>query len=164
MSNRSTLVDPLKLVGQVFDERYTVESVIGRGGMGVVYKAEHTGSSQTVALKVLYRQFAEREHQLKRFSLELKACSKLHHRNTERVLDYGRSTTGYLFIAMEYLKGETLAEMLRHEKTVPRRRILRICSQISSWKINFIFMEDRLIFMEDGNCFMGGKNNPFDQI
>ena len=114
----------------MFDDRYQVEAVIGRGGMGVVYKAEHEGSSQTVALKVLYRQFAEREHQLKRFSLELKACSKLHHPNAVRVLDYGRSATGYLFIAMEYLKGETLAALLRRERTIPRRRIVHICTQI----------------------------------
>jgi serine/threonine protein kinase len=130
LSSRGPLTDPLKLVGQMFDDRYLVETVIGRGGMGVVYKADHEGSSQTVALKVLYRQFAEREHQLKRFSLELKACSKLHHPNAVRVLDYGRSATGYLFIAMEYLKGETLAALLRRERTIPRRRIVRICTQI----------------------------------
>jgi len=79
--------DPLKLVGQIFDERYRVVSLLGRGGMGVVYEAVHTGSDQTVALKVLFRQFSEREHQLNRFSLELKASSKLHHPNTVRVLD-----------------------------------------------------------------------------
>jgi len=59
LSSREASTDPLKLVGQMFDDRYQVEAVIGRGGMGVVYKAEHEGSSQTVALKVLYRQFAE---------------------------------------------------------------------------------------------------------
>jgi serine/threonine protein kinase len=124
------ITDALNLIGQVFDERYKVTSTLGRGGMGVVYRAVLDAGRQEVALKVLYRQYAEREEQLTRFSTELRACSKVSHPNIVRVLDYGRSAGGLLFIAMEYLKGETLARVLAREQKVTPLRTCRIVRQV----------------------------------
>jgi serine/threonine-protein kinase len=100
--------------------------------MGKVYKAVQTPLDRVVALKILNPNFpAEKDPAFKRrFFLEASLTSKLRHPNTVTVIDYGQTEDGIYFIAMEYMEGQTLAEVLAHDKTLPWRRVLDIAQQI----------------------------------
>ena len=120
--------DPL--VGKVFDKRYRVDAMLGRGGMGAVYRATQLRMSRTVALKVLSNVLADDLEQVRRFEQEAKAASLLHHPNTIKVLDFGIDETGQLFLVMEYLDGESVKELLRREGALPPDRVVHITRQI----------------------------------
>src|SRR5262249_22584569 len=122
--------DPL--IGRVLNERFRILSPLGSGGMGKVYKAVQTPLDRVVALKILNPNFpAEKDPAFKRrFFLEASLTSKLRHPNTVTVIDYGQTDDSIYFIAMEYMEGQTLAEVLAHEKTLPWRRVLDIAQQI----------------------------------
>ena len=122
--------DPL--IGRILNDRFRILSPLGSGGMGKVYKAVQTPLDRVVALKILNPNFpAEKDPAFKRrFFLEASLTSKLRHPNTVTVIDYGQTEDGIYFIAMEYMEGQTLAEALAHEKTLPWRRVLDIAQQI----------------------------------
>ena len=99
--------------GEVVGGRYRTVGVIGRGGFGTVYEAEHVTTGHPVALKVLVAQpGSEGEELSRRFFKEAATTSRLSHPNTVRVFDFGQSERGDLFLAMERLVGETLADLL----------------------------------------------------
>jgi len=122
--------DPL--IGRVLNDRFRILSPLGSGGMGKVYKAVQTPLDRVVALKILNPNFpAEKDPAFKRrFFLEASLTSKLRHPNTVTVIDYGQTEDGIYFIAMEYMEGQTLAEVLAHDKILPWRRVLDIAQQI----------------------------------
>jgi len=122
--------DPL--IGRILNDRFRILSPLGSGGMGKVYKAVQTPLDRVVALKILNPNFpAEKDPAFKRrFFLEASLTSKLRHPNTVTVIDYGQTEDGIYFIAMEYMEGQTLAEVLAQEKTLPWRRVLDIAQQI----------------------------------
>ncbi|MCX7958682.1 MAG: serine/threonine protein kinase, partial [Deltaproteobacteria bacterium] len=107
------------LVGTILDNRYRVTDKIGEGGMGKVYKAEHTILGKPFALKVLNPELAKREDSLKRFVNEAKLTSKLGHPNIVEVTDFGRTPTGSFYFVMEYVRGKTLYDLLCQSKTIP---------------------------------------------
>jgi len=122
--------DPL--IGRVLNDRFRILSPLGSGGMGKVYKAVQTPLDRVVALKILNPNFpAEKDPAFKRrFFLEASLTSKLRHPNTVTVIDYGQTEDGIYFIAMEYMEGQTLAEVMATEKSLPWRRVLDIAQQI----------------------------------
>ncbi|HEY1332793.1 MAG TPA: serine/threonine-protein kinase, partial [Myxococcaceae bacterium] len=122
--------DPL--IGRILNDRFRILSPLGSGGMGKVYKAVQTPLDRVVALKILNPNVpAEKDPAFKRrFFLEASLTSKLRHPNTVTVIDYGQTEDGIYFIAMEYMEGQTLAEVLAHDKTLPWRRVLDIAQQI----------------------------------
>jgi serine/threonine protein kinase len=93
-------------------DRYVVREEIGRGGFGVVYKAMQTGLERTVALKMLLPSAMVREEMVERFRREAVLARNLNHPNTIRLYDFGQTKTGLLFIAMEYLEGKPLDDVL----------------------------------------------------
>jgi serine/threonine protein kinase len=117
------------LIGKIFDNRYQIKELIGRGGMGAVYKAVHTTMNQVVAVKVLNKEYTGDEKQVQRFYQEARNSSQLKHPNTIRVFDFGRSEDGHLYIAMEYLEGTTLTKVIQKDKTIPIPRIVNIIKQ-----------------------------------
>ena len=123
--------DPL--IGKVLNERFRIVSRIGTGGMGLVYKAVQLPLERVVALKVLNPWYdAEKDPEFeKRFFLEASVTSKLKHPNTVTVHDYGRTDDGLLYLAMEYLEGETLHLLLARETKLPWQRAMNIGSQIA---------------------------------
>ena len=118
------------MIGKVVDDRYEIRGMIGRGGMGAVFEAWQPSVQRTVALKVLLREFAENETVIKRFHKEALAASRLTHPNSISVYDFGQTDDGILFIAMEYLRGENLGEVLTREGALGPRRAIHIMRQV----------------------------------
>jgi serine/threonine protein kinase len=120
--------DPL--IGTVLGGRFEMVSKIGAGGMGIVYKARQIGMDRWVAVKVLMKEYLTDETAVLRFKREALAVSRLEHPNTVRIFDFGESDTGMLYIAMEHLTGLPLDRILKNERELPIRRVLRIIQQM----------------------------------
>jgi serine/threonine-protein kinase len=123
-------VDPL--VGRVINDRFKVVSLIARGGMGKVYRAEQAPLGREIALKVLNPNYnGEHDPEFhKRFFLEASICSKLTHPNTVTIFDYGRSEDDVYYIAMELLEGKTLHRALRESAPMEAPRVMHIGRQV----------------------------------
>ena len=119
--------DPL--VGRTVADRYRIESVLGRGGMGVVYKVEHTRIGKLMAMKLLHGDLARDREVVQRFRREAESVSKLDHANTVQVFDFGQAE-GMTFLVMELLGGKDLGVILQDEGTIPFDRVARIVSQV----------------------------------
>jgi serine/threonine-protein kinase len=123
--------DPL--VGTTINDRFKILSVIAKGGMGKVYKAEQAPLGRIVAVKVLHPNYAgEGDPEFsKRFALEASVVSRLKHPNTVTVYDYGTTTEGVYFMAMELLEGKTLHRLIRDEGALDVGRALHILVQVA---------------------------------
>lgn len=119
------------LVGQLIAGRYQVESVLGEGGMGVVYRAVHAALGKTVALKVLRNDMAHDEVVAQRFVQEAKALSRIQHPHVVEVYDFGRTAEGVTYFVMEYLEGRSLRDAIRDDSLSPRdiRRIAKAIAE-----------------------------------
>ena len=108
------LIVPLErdLTGEVLDDRYTILGAVGRGGMGVVYKAEQRIIGRTVALKVLRREIAQDATAVKRFLTEARAIASLSNPHTVTLHDFGVTKDGLLYYTMELLEGSSLAAII----------------------------------------------------
>src|SRR5579885_1777210 len=95
-------------VGSLFEDKYKILSVVGRGGMGVVYKAEHEMMGRLVAIKCLRQEMALDSRAFARFQNEARAISTLMHPNIVVVYDFGLAPDNQAYIVMDYLQGITL--------------------------------------------------------
>lgn len=94
--------------------RYVITGILGKGGFGAVYAAEHTGTRQPIALKMLTVDPTTAEDDVvRRFYREAQITAQLQSRHTVRVFDIGQASNGPLFLAMEMLRGPTLEQILR---------------------------------------------------
>jgi serine/threonine protein kinase len=98
--------------GAVIASRYEVLSPVGKGGMGMVYKAYDRKLEETVAIKVLRAEFANTDEMAKRFLQEVKQARKVSHRNVCRIHDY-HDDSGVRFISMEFVEGTDLKQLVR---------------------------------------------------
>ncbi len=119
-------------IGRTISERFLVESVIGEGGMGVVYKAWEDKSKQGVAVKILRQQFIEDELAVKRFKHEAIAASRLSHPHIVALYDYGSTVDGYLFMVMEIIDGKSLAQVVRERRSLGVARAVKIITEVCS--------------------------------
>ena len=101
------------LEGKRLADRFDVGEIVATGGMGTVYRATQLGLGRAVALKVLRQHSAWDRDTVQRFHREAKTMSLLVHPNTVRVIDFGETPEGLLFLAMEYLEGRTLSQAIR---------------------------------------------------
>ncbi len=106
------------LVGQLFADKYEVVWALGDGGMASVYLAKHVYTKQDVAIKVLHASLAGNIHGVKRFQQEAKALGTLNHPNIVGVKDFGFTTDGEAFLAMEYVKGTALSDLISKQKSL----------------------------------------------
>jgi eukaryotic-like serine/threonine-protein kinase len=113
----------------VIDERYRVLDRLGSGGMADVYCAEDTQLGRKVAVKLLYRRFAEDEEFVERFRREASSAAGLQHPNIVGVFDRGE-WDGTYYIAMEYLKGQTLKQLVREHGAMPPDLAVDITIQV----------------------------------
>jgi len=116
--------------GDVFADRYEVLGTLGKGGMGVVYRARDRQLDEVVALKLLRPEaLASDPTLLDRFKQEIKLARRITHRNVLRTHDFGE-TTGVPFISMEYLEGVTLKDLIRGRGALPLGVGLSIAKQM----------------------------------
>ncbi len=120
--------DPL--ISNTIAERYRVLRRLGEGGMGAVYLAEHVVIEKKLVLKVLAPELTRRQDLVARFLQEARSASRIGHENVIDISDFGQSTEGYVYIAMEYLEGKDLGEVVRSEGPLPWPRVQSILVQI----------------------------------
>jgi serine/threonine-protein kinase len=113
------------LVGRVLDGRYQVESRIARGGMATVYRALDVRLDRLVALKVMHQIYAEDDEFVARFIREARSAARLSHPNVVAVFDQGEDD-GQVFLAMEYVQGRTLRDLLRERDHLQPQEALSI--------------------------------------
>jgi serine/threonine-protein kinase len=123
----ATVSDPL--IGTILGERYRILTRIGVGGMGAVYRAEHTMMRRDLAVKVLLPELGGKEEFARRFEREAESASRLTHPNIISVTDFGRTETGAPFLVMEFLAGESLSSVIA-QGPLPKERALSIIRQI----------------------------------
>ncbi len=102
-------------VERTIENRYRLEKLLGKGGMGAVYEATDTRINRRVAVKILSGAMFGNRDALRRFEREAQTAGKLNHRNIVTVFDYGVLSTEGAFLVMELVKGETLSEALKRE-------------------------------------------------
>jgi hypothetical protein len=120
------------LTGTVLDNRYEVIDRIGKGGMGVVYRAKQRIIDRIVALKVLRRELVQDEASVKRFLVEAKAVSSLRNAHIVTLYDFGITQAGLLYFTMELLDGQPLTHVIRDEAPLSPSRVASIISQAST--------------------------------
>ena len=115
--------------GDIFAGRYRVVSLLGRGGMGEVYRADDLKLGQAVALKLLPPEFAHEPERLEHFVNEVRMALRVTHSNVCRVFDLGE-VDGQHYLSMEYVDGENLASLLLRIGRLHRSRAAEIGRQI----------------------------------
>jgi serine/threonine-protein kinase len=117
------------LVGSVLADRYRIERKLGEGGMGAVYLGEHVKMRRKSAIKVLTKALAHDADAVARFNREAANAARINHSNVCAIYDFGETSDGLIYLAMEYIEGETLNELLRREGPLPPRRAARLLGQ-----------------------------------
>ncbi|MBY0491617.1 MAG: serine/threonine protein kinase [Gemmatimonadaceae bacterium] len=107
------------LVGTVIAERYRIESRIGEGGMGQVYLGEHVRMRRKSAIKIMRPALVHEPEALQRFTREAENASQLSHSNIASIFDFGETADGVVYLAMEYVDGGSLADLLAREALHP---------------------------------------------
>ncbi len=118
--------DPL--IGRTIAEKFRIETLVGKGAMGAVYKAMQLNLKKRVAIKVMNPDKKDGTY-ASRFKREAKAAARMEHPNLIRVIDFGEEPDGMLYIAMEFIEGRDLLAVLREEFPFDTARIVSIVSQ-----------------------------------
>jgi serine/threonine protein kinase/ActR/RegA family two-component response regulator len=126
-----TFVEKLK-DDNIFAARYLIEGVIGSGSTGAVFKARHLYMDRYVALKLLRPEFSEDRLIMRKFQIEATAIGKLKHPNIVGIYDFGMSQHGEPYLAMEYVEGIDLHQILEKEGRLSPTRIIDICIQVTA--------------------------------
>jgi eukaryotic-like serine/threonine-protein kinase len=119
------------MVGTKLDGRYTIESVLGEGGMGVVYLARHSVIDKQVAIKALRSDLVQDQEIMTRFMNEAQAASRIGSDHIIDISDFGTLPGGGAYFVMEYLKGQGLADVIESAVRLPHRRALHIVKQVA---------------------------------
>ncbi len=155
---------PEDLVGTVLNDRFRVVKLIGDGGMGSVYLAEHVTLRKKVALKVLKHELCREQTHVDRFLQEARAASMIAHENVVDIVDFGPVPGGSVFFAMEYLEGEDLSALLRRERRFPwaraRELMLQVVRALKAAHARGIIHRD----LKPANCFLVRRSDGRDLI
>ena len=121
--------DPL--LGIVVDDRYEIASVIGEGGMGIVYAVRHRALGKRFALKALRKDLASDHEIAARFTQEARTAASISHPGLVEITDFGKLPTGQPFFVMALLEGQSLAHLIRRGGPIPAARGIEIVRQIA---------------------------------
>jgi serine/threonine protein kinase len=153
--------DPL--VGITIDGRYRIIDLIGRGGMGAVYRVEHVKMGKIMAVKILQGELSRNSDVRRRFKREAEAASLLTHANNVSVFDFG-TYEGMMYLVMEYIDGEDLAQTLAENGPLPFNRIIaimiQVCSALNEAHAKGIVHRD----LKPGNILIGTRDEQKDFV
>ena len=119
------------LVGQVIADRYHVTKKLGEGGMGQVYLAEHVKMGRRSAIKVMNPAMVHDPDAVARFNREASNASRITHPNVCAIYDFGETPDGLIYLAMEFIEGEPLTDLLEREGALPVPRAVTIFLQVA---------------------------------
>src|SRR5258708_2184772 len=122
---------PEALVGATLSGRYLIERLLGEGGMGAVYQAEHTHMRKRLAVKVLHPEMSRLPEVVARFEREAMAAAHIDHPNVAAATDFGKLEDGSFFLVLEYVEGTNLFDVIGKGPLEPVRA-LHIAHQIAS--------------------------------
>ena len=145
------------LIGSVVDDRYVIESVLGAGGMGRVYLGHHVHLPRKVAIKVLQSKLTNDPAAIARFNREAASTSRIENLHVARVFDFGRMGSGATYLAMEYIPGRTLTELLDQEGALTPMRVVELIGQVAeglgaAHRLDIVHRDlkpDNILIMED---------------
>jgi len=123
-------IDPF--LGNIIDEKYELVELIGGGGTGVVYKANHSLLNTIVAVKMLFPHMVAKQQVLRRFQQEAKATASLSHPNILKVIDFGTGERGQPYLVMEYLNGVSLSDLIDDEGSIAPLLVAEIIAQAAA--------------------------------
>lgn len=123
-------IDQDDLVGTSLFGDYIIKKKLGEGGMGAVYLAENPAIGQRIAVKVLHGHAAQNEELVKRFNREAQAIARLSHPNIIRVFIFGRTPEGMLYLAMEFVEGKQLRDLMESGSKIDELRAIGIMRQV----------------------------------
>lgn len=123
---------PQDLVGTILADRYRVEKIIGEGGMGSVFAAQHVTLRKRVALKILHPELCRDQTHVDRFLQEARAASMIDHDHIVDIVDFGPVPGGSVFFAMEFLQGEDLSDRLKRGGRMPWPKVRELMLMIVS--------------------------------
>ena len=146
------------LIGSVIDDRYVISALLGEGGMGRVYLGQHVHLPRKVAVKVLHSKLTNDSAAVARFNREAASTSRIEHERVARVFDFGRMEGGATYLAMEYIPGLTLSEVLDKEGALAPSRVSTFVTQIAeglgaAHKLDIVHRDlkpDNIIVVTDG--------------
>jgi len=123
-----------RLIGGLVGGQYRIQSHLGAGGFGDVFRAVQEKTGQTVAVKVLRPRYGKNapgiDRQIARFRREMRVCAELHHPHIVRLIDSGETEASFLFSVFEYVPGTTLAELLHDKGALPVRTAIDLMLQV----------------------------------
>ena len=120
------------MVGEILADRYRLDELIGGGGMGDVYRAEHVMMKKTVAVKVLRPDIAHQENVVERFRREAQAAGNIDHPNVCAATDFGRTENDSFYLVMEFVEGRTLKDVIEKDGELSVDRTIYIADEIAS--------------------------------
>jgi serine/threonine-protein kinase len=121
---------PQPNVGMIIDKKYRLESKLGEGGMGSVFRARRLFIDDFVAIKFVRPEVLANPEFRERFYQEARVAARLKHPNVVTVYDFGETPDGMLYLVMEFLKGVSLGELLQKKGALPVGRVIEIGLQI----------------------------------
>jgi serine/threonine-protein kinase len=152
------------LIGTTIAGRYLIEEAIGEGGMATVYAARHRLVDRPCAVKVMNPTLAKNEVIRERFRREAKAAQKLAHPNIIEIFDQGETPEGSLYLVMEILEGQTVADLLEKQRSVPLDRTLSIGIQIARALARAHDLEVIHRDLKPENIFLAEGSGGFDRV
>ena len=130
-AHAETPPEPVQWMGRVLDGRYKVTSLLGEGGMGAVYVAEHLTLHKEVALKVIRAELAGNGEVATRFAREAMATAQFEHPHVASAIDYGTLPEGGAYFVMQLVRGRSLRHLLARHRNVPWRRGCMLAAQVA---------------------------------
>ncbi len=151
-------------IGEVIGGKYRIVRLLAKGGMGLVYEAQHTVVRRRFAVKLLRRDLAERRDILTRFQREAEAAGALENENVAAAVDFGIADDGTPYIVMEYLVGESLEALLEREGRLPVTRaaelIVQACRGVAAAHAADIVHRD----LKPQNLFVSRRDDGTDLV
>jgi eukaryotic-like serine/threonine-protein kinase len=119
------------LIGTVLAGRYRIERLLGSGGMGSVYRAEHVLMRKACAVKVLHREMTQVKEVVARFEREAVAAARIEHPNVAAATDFGQLENGSFYLVLEFIEGKSLGHLIAEQGALPEERALLVTRQIA---------------------------------